>query len=231
MKLKVLSSGSIGNCYLLSTDTETLIIDCGINIAEIKKGIEFDLKRVVGCIVSHCHKDHSESKERLEKMGINVFAPYELGDLVMVHTVYGSFDVTAFRLPHNDTGNYGFLIEISGQKILYLTDFEYCKYRFVKNRIDHILIECNYQDKLVNKDLPNYEHKIKGHCSLKTCVDFIKANKTDSLRSVLLIHMGRETCIPEECVAAVKKETKNVHVDYARRGLEIELKTDECPFV
>ena len=30
MKLKCLGSGSSGNCYLLSTETETLILDCGI---------------------------------------------------------------------------------------------------------------------------------------------------------------------------------------------------------
>lgn len=230
MKLKVLRTGSNGNCYLLSADTETLILDCGISIAEIKKGLEFNLRHVVGCLVTHCHKDHSESKERLEKMGVNIFAPYEYGELEMAHTVYGSFDITAFRLPHDDTKNFGFLIKVKGQRILYLTDFEYCRYRFHKKRINHILIECNYQDELVNRDLPNYEHKIRGHCSLKTCKDFIEANVTDSLRTVLLLHMGDETCMPEESVAEVKRVAKKAHVDYARAGLEIELETGECPF-
>lgn len=29
IRLKVLSSGSIGNCYLLEADNEVLILDCG----------------------------------------------------------------------------------------------------------------------------------------------------------------------------------------------------------
>lgn len=39
MILRCLGSGSSGNCYLLSTDTETLILDCGIPIQEIKRGL------------------------------------------------------------------------------------------------------------------------------------------------------------------------------------------------
>ena len=55
MKLKVLSSGSHGNCYLLETNTETLILDCGIPIKDIKIGLNFDLRRVSGVLVTHSH--------------------------------------------------------------------------------------------------------------------------------------------------------------------------------
>lgn len=164
-------------------------------------------------------------------MGIYVFKPYKNEDVSGISKMkFGSFYITAFQLPHNDTPNYGFLIEVDGQKILYMTDFEYCKYRFTSMNIDHILIECNYQSELVNRDLPNYEHKIKGHCSLETCKNFIGVNATNSLKTVLLLHMGGETCEPEECVNEIKKVAKNAYVDYARKGLEIELKKDLCPF-
>ena len=55
LKLKCLGSGSSGNCYLLSTETETLILDCGIPVMEIKKGLDFDLRRVSGVVVTHSH--------------------------------------------------------------------------------------------------------------------------------------------------------------------------------
>ena len=55
MKLKVLYSGSSGKCYLLSSDTETLILDCGIGIMEIKKALNFDLGGIVGVVVTHAH--------------------------------------------------------------------------------------------------------------------------------------------------------------------------------
>lgn len=55
LKLKVLSTGSKGNCYLLSTENETLILDCGIPIMDIKKCLDFDLGGVVGVVVTHSH--------------------------------------------------------------------------------------------------------------------------------------------------------------------------------
>ena len=231
MRLKVVKSGSSGNCYLLSTDKGTLLMDCGVKLADIKKSLKYDVKSVVGCIVSHSHSDHSKSVEDLKKMGIKVFLPYNITKSSATRKNFGRFEITEFPLPHDDTKNYGFFIKVNGEKILYLTDLEYCKLNFKKQKVNHILIECNYQDEFANKDLPNYEHKIKGHCSLKTCKEFIKSNATEDLRTVLLIHMGRETCEPEECVDEVKKVARNAIVDYARDGMEIELQTGKCPFV
>lgn len=56
MKLTCLATGSSGNCYLLQADNgETLILDCGISIKEIKKGLDWDIRSVSGVIVSHAH--------------------------------------------------------------------------------------------------------------------------------------------------------------------------------
>lgn len=237
MTLKVLSTGSQGNCYLLQSGEETLILDCGIPIKDIKIGLNFDISKVVGVLCSHVHKDHSLSVADFEKMGIPVFKPYEDLDNILADEnfqlaqKYGDFRIVAFQLPHNGTRNCGFVITVQGQKILYLTDFEYCRYNFRTLKINHILCECNYMQELVDQNLPQYEHKIKGHCSLKTCVDFIKANATDALQTVLLLHMGAETLDCDVAVAEVKKVVGNgVYVDYARKGLCVELKDNRCPF-
>ena len=157
-------------------------------------------------------------------MGIPVFAPYEDGEIDRIKKQFGSFSVTPFELPHNGVLNAGFVIECEKQKILYMTDFEYCRYTFKKQRINHILIECNYQDELINSDLSNYEHKVLGHCSLETCKRFVEVNKSNDLRNVILLHMGQETTNQAECVDTIKKTAGwGVNVDYARHGLEVEL--------
>lgn len=230
LTLKVLGSSSKGNCYLLTYNNETLILDCGIGIREIKKGLNFNVSNVAGVLVSHGHKDHCLSIEDFRNMGIPIFAPYEMGNVKKAHIRIGNFEITAFDLPHNGIWNNGFLIMVGGQKILYMTDFEYCRYVFKKQKVDHILIECNYQKEYVERNLANYEHKIRGHCELGTCLGFIKENITDNLRTVLLLHMGGETCEPEECVNEIGKVAKDAYVDYARKGLEIKLKKDLCPF-
>lgn len=228
MKLKVLSSGSVGNCYLLESDNEVLILDCGIPIKDIKIGLDFDLSKVVGVCVSHAHLDHSKAVNDFKKMGIPVWQPY-LEEKKILKKQFGSFSVQCFDLPHNGTENRGFLIEADGQKVLYMTDFEYCSYNFKSLNVNHILAECNYQSELVNRDLPNYEHKIRGHCSCITCKEFIEANATDSLQTVLLLHLGRETSEPQECIAEVQKVVK-CPVYVAEKGLCVELRNNDCPF-
>ena len=230
LNIKTLSTGSSGNCYLLSTEDETLILDCGLPIKEIKKGLNFDISKVAGVLCTHEHADHNKALEDLRNMGMRIHAPFCVGNVKSSRSRMGSFNITSFDLPHNGTWNSGFLIKINGQKILYMTDFEYCQYNFRKLKVNHILIECNYQKELVSKDLPNYEHKIRGHTSLDTCKGFIEANATDDLRTVLLLHMGGATCNPEECVSEVQKVAGNAIVDYARKGLEIELRESWCPF-
>lgn len=226
LKLKTLATGSSGNCYLLSTENETLILDCGIPIKEIKKGLNFDLSKVVGCVVTHAHKDHSLSVKDIENMGIKIYEPF------VFRKSFGGFKVQSFEVPHDNETCVGYLITCpNGQKVLYATDFEYIKYNFQKIGIDHIIIECNYQQEYVNRDLTNFEHKIKGHCSLDTCKKFIEVNATDRLKTVLLVHMGVETCNAEECVSEIKKVVKSgVFVDYARKGLETILRDNICPF-
>lgn len=168
-------------------------------------------------------------------MGIHTVKFYEIGDWDDERMKYycvriGGFLIKPFPLPHNGTINYGFFIRTpDNQTILYMTDFEYCKYNFLKQKVNHILIECNYMKDLVDRDLPQYEHKIRGHCSLDYCKRFIEDNKTNALRTVLLLHMGAETCEPMECVVEVKKVAGvSVNVDYAEKGKEWEL--NEFPF-
>ena len=174
--------------------------------------------------------DHSKSAEDFKNMGFNVWQPY-LDEKTYQKKQFGKFNVQCFDLPHNGTPNRGFLIEVDGQKILYMTDFEYCPFRFNAQKINHILIECNYQQELVKRDLPQYTHKIRGHCSLSTCKEFIKVNATDSLQTVILCHLGQETTEPEECVAEIQKIVPWANVCVAERGLDVELrKKGECPF-
>ena len=74
--LKVLGSNSKGNCYLLSTSKETLIIECGIKYKDILAGLDYDLSKVVGCLVTHEHKDHSKAMQELSDNGVDIYASY-----------------------------------------------------------------------------------------------------------------------------------------------------------
>lgn len=240
MKLKCLGSGSGGNCYLLSTETETLILDSGIPVMEIKKGLNFDLSKVVGCVVTHSHKDHSLSAKDFENMGIPVFKPYENKEPITLNGWNGTiqaFDLTdkdgKFMHTNADGSEcpcYGFLITHPDLgRMLYITDTELVKWRF--KDINHILISCNYQKKYIDdENLAKRNHVFRGHMELETVKEFIKANNSDSLQSIILCHLSNDNANPEECKAEVEKAAK-CPVYVAMKGLEVEFRNgNECPF-
>lgn len=232
MKLKCLGSGSSGNCYLLTADNgETLLLDAGLPIMEIKRGLNWDIKCVVGAICTHAHKDHSLSVSDLEHMGIKVWQPQS--DHSKRERHIGKFHIFCFQVPHNGTENYGFLIMVDNQKLLYLTDLEYCPYVFRKQRLDHMLIECNYQKKYIAEDYNDAKksHVYRGHMELETVKEFVIANKSDALQNVILCHLSRDNSDAKECVTEVKKIAPLANVDYAAAGKEWILQNGkECPF-
>src|SRR5689334_18059148 len=74
MNLKIINSGSSGNCYILESDTTALIIECGVPMKEIMQGLDFNLNKVAGVLVSHEHKDHCKSVKDIVAAGLDVYA-------------------------------------------------------------------------------------------------------------------------------------------------------------
>lgn len=54
-QLITIGSGSSGNCYLLNSDDETLVIEAGIPFREVKIALGFNVSQISGVIVTHGH--------------------------------------------------------------------------------------------------------------------------------------------------------------------------------
>lgn len=173
--------------------------------------------------------DHYKYHAEYEKAGIPVYAPFLDGEppTGMVKGIW-NFTIKPFELPHGETKSYGFYIthpEIG--KLLFLTDFSYCNYSFKDLKVNHILVECNWQEKYLNTEIANFDHKVMGHCSLYTATEFVRHNNSPELRSVVLLHGSSATVNPAEAVQAIKDVVDpDVAVEYAVKGLEIELKKE-----
>lgn len=248
MFIRCIGTGSSGNCYALyDNDGKILLLDLGLARKEILKGIDFNVSDVVGAVVSHGHGDHAKAVKDFENMGIPVFlhkdmeVDFEEEHEERKHIRYGSFDINVFSLTDmngkfmhtNNDGSecpcYGFLLEHEDMgKMLYITDTELVKWRF--SGINHILISCNYQKKYIS-DSAKRAHVLRGHMELETVKDFIKANKSNDLRTVILCHLSGDSANPEECLSEVQKVIgEGVSVLVAHKGLEAELKESRCPF-
>lgn len=221
MVLKCLGSGSSGNCYLLSSGTETLIIEAGIPYKRILKGLDFNLMNIVGVVVSHSHSDHSKSAEDFKRAGIPVFDSYDSEAEKQVRT-YGKFVIHSFKLEHDVPCMGFYILHPDMGSLVYLTDTEYCKYRFPN--VNHILIEANYDSRLIPEDHPAMVHILKGHMELQTTKGFIQANKSSELRTIILCHMSEDNMDYEVMQKEISEVAgKRVKVSVAERGLSVEL--------
>lgn len=241
MKLTVLGSSSSGNCYLLHNDTECLILEAGINFLEVKKALNFNVMKIVGVLASHIHGDHAKYIEEYRRAGIKYFTPYDMSHHISAeYNHMGKFRIKDFansdksgRWLHNNSDGsecpcYGFYITHPDiGSLVYVTDTEYVRWRF--NGVNHILCEANYDTQFVNRDEPNYEHRLRGHMSLPTALDFISTNDNPALRNVVLIHLSDKCGDPALFQKRAKEVLKyDTDVYVAHKGLEVNL--DLCPF-
>ena len=224
MILKVLSSGSAGNSYILENDTEALIIEAGVSLREVKIALGFNIRKIAGVVISHSHGDHAKYISEYEKTGIPAYKPFEYR---LPYDVYGKFFIKDFELVH-DVPCFGFYISHPEIGILiYASDTEYIKYRF--KDINHVLVEANYSDDLVQKDAVNREHVLRGHMSLKTALEFISTNDNPALRNVVLLHLSDKNADSAEFLQKTKETVKYGADCYiAEKGLEVDLNL--CPF-
>lgn len=189
---------------------------------------------------SHPPLDHSKSVEDFEAMGIQILAPY-LGDSCKPINM-GGFTVKPFDLTtidgswtHTNADGtecpcYGFLITHKEMgRMLYITDTELIKWRF--KGINHILLGVNYDKDLVDTDNPKANHVFRGHLSIDTACDFVKANDSDSLQNVIMCHLSSENADKDSFIAKMKNAVNGANVDVAVAGKSWDLKNpNECPF-
>ena len=210
--IKVIASGSSGNCYLLETKKETLILECGIHEKKIIQALDYKLDKVVGCLTTHSHKDHCKSIMALRGKGIDIYlskgTKEEIGiDDYRVNVVehnksfnVGGFTVIPFDGVHTHNNgekcpilNYLIYHEELG-KILFITDSYYVKNRF--QNIDHILIECNYSEEVL-PSLPPWRYRtIKSHMSLQTLKSTLSTWNLEETKDITLIHISGENGNP-----------------------------------
>lgn len=191
MELKVVSSGSKGNLYLLRSSTsQTLIIEAGMPFRVLRR--HANIRDVVGCIVSHSHADHGGFRTEYESRGIDVYSPDNTkeGDTIRC----GEFKIKPFEVVH-DVPAYGYLISHSEIGTMpFITDTHYIPYRFNMN---NLMIECNYSEGILKERVekekihPALADRIAySHVSLETCIDFLEKNDTSKLNNIVLLHLS-----------------------------------------
>lgn len=240
MEIIVLGSSSKGNCYLLRNDKETLVIECGLPFPEVQKALKYEISTIVGAIVSHRHNDHAGFISQYAKRGISIYANEDTIQAQDTTTrcfckpmnerctyTIGGFFVIPLAVVH-DVPCFGFVISHKDfGKLLFLTDTCGCKYKVAN--LNHIMIECNYADDVLEESikegrvLPIQRTRLlKTHMELETTKRILSRLQGENLQSVTLIHLSHDNSDSERFCSEIQRIT-GVPTYSAKPNLRISL--------
>ena len=231
IRIKSLASGSAGNCYHISDGETSLLIEAGITIREIKKGLDFKLSGVTAVLISHEHQDHCKAVKEITEAGIDVYSspgtisqlegsPYRLIKFAkdnnnnFIQKEIGSWIVKPFRVKHDCEEPIGFIIysKATTDNLVYITDSQYTIYKFAD--LNYLMIECNYAKELLDENISNGRvHQVQKnrllqtHFSLKTVLDLLEKNDLNNLKEIWLLHLSEINADDELFKKAVQKKT------------------------
>lgn len=240
MRLSCCGSGSDGNCYILESDNEILLLDAGNSVKNVLININWNISKISGVLITHSHSDHYKYAREWEKRGIPVIAPFDSDKKLQTLKRGSCFSFKLIPLQDsqgrwvhsNSDGtecpNYGYYIQHPDMgSLIYATDCEFIKWKFKK--VDHYLIEANYDLDELNLDddenKKSYVNRVfASHHSIQAACKFIEANKDDCLKNVILCHLSQDNGNPEKFKSMMQEVVgNNVNVEIAKKGLEIEL--------
>lgn len=218
MILTVISTGSKGNAYIIQNDTEALLIECGVSFKKVKEHLNFNLKKVKGCLLTHEHGDHAKYIEEYVKFGIDIYSTKgtfsNFKDNHRFNVIkntqqfkIGEFTILTFPVHHDVKDPIGFIIyhkEIG--KVLFCTDTYYIDYNFKDIRT--FIIEANYSSQTMSCQNQYLERRIlTSHMSLETCIKTINSCDNTNTNQIILIHLSDRNSNGELFKETVEKET------------------------
>lgn len=241
MNLKVLGSSSNGNSYILESSTGSLLIEAGIPWKEILKGLDYDISKVVGCLITHEHKDHSKALGDIMSAGIDSYYSEGTAYETRIEShrtkfikskdnfTIGDFNIMAFDTEHDAREPLGYLIHYkpTGEKLLFLTDSFYCKYKF--QGLNYIMIESNYIKETLDKNIADgfideamKPRLLQSHFSLENVKKFLQANDLKDCRQIVLLHLSERNASAPIMIEEIEALT-GIKTIVADKGVEINL--------
>lgn len=229
----------------MENEDEALIIECGVNIKDIKQAFDFSKEKVVGCLITHEHDDHCKSWINLLKWTVDVYmsvGTWRALEKIQHHHIrlidakaggeydkfkIGGFTVLPFKTQHDVEEPLGFIINHPETgNILFITDSYYVSNKF--RNINNVIIEANFSEDIIHKRveegrLPEFlqDRIFTSHMSIETCLKTLEANDLSQVNNIVLIHLSDGNSNAEQFKSAVEGLTgKRVHV--ADAGLIIE---------
>ncbi len=207
--VETLGSNSRGNCYRLTSGGSSLLLECGLPWAQIRKRLNFKTTDLDGCLVSHFHGDHSRSAVDVMRAGIDLYATQSAFDsagipwphhrfkpLLCRHTIDigTNWRGMPFEAVHDAPGTVGFWItDQDGDKLVFLTDSAFSCYTFPGTNV--YMIEANFSEQILQRnveagliDAARARRVRENHMSIERVVEMLGRNDLSRCRQIMLLH-------------------------------------------
>lgn len=219
LEVHILASGSDGNCTVIESDGEAIMIDAGIScrrIISLLDTVGLDKEVIKAILVTHEHTDHvSGAGATARKLGVPVMtnvATFEASNLGNVQYIpvdpTSSFEVAGMKvtpLPtsHDAVDPCCYFTETDNGNVLLATDTGKLNFQIehALSIADIAILESNYDpDMLSNGPYPAMLKKRifgeKGHLSNFDCADAVKRNLREGT-PLFLAHLSKTNNIPD----------------------------------
>lgn len=247
MKIYPFSSSSDGNCTLVISGEELLLVDCGVPLKQIKAALErtdFSMEQVAGILLTHEHSDHIKAIPQIRKhysipffgtAGTLQAAEAEGTDHQNQPFTVGSFQITPIETCHDVACPCGYRIEAEGKAIAIVTDTGKITPAMVEalSGCALIMLESNYDPELLEFGPypPSLKRRIRsnrGHLSNGDCASLLALKALEGgLKTVVLAHLSDHSNTPFTAKLAVV----NTFEQYGIEGINIEVGGAFCPIL
>ena len=226
MKVKVIASGSKGNCTLIQTDKIKILIDMGIGYQQLASELEkinLEPQSIDAVLITHTHSDHIKGLPSLvKKTNLKVYMLEEMEpELVKkipennlhLYTnplILEDLTINLIRISH-DVEGVGFVIEHNNHSLVYLTDTGYINRKYIplmKNR-DLYIIESNHDEEMVMEGPYPYILKQrvisdKGHLSNHATAEYLLETVGNNTKQIILAHISENNNTEELALNTTK---------------------------
>ena len=238
MKIKVIESGSKGNCTIILLDYIKLIIDIGISYKKLIKSLDdlhINIDEITGLLITHNHKDHINGLSTLlKKTNINIFIPKEMYKSIKIEIPELTEDRCIFiddedkildvnlkliHTSHDAPFSIGYDIIYKDKELVYITDTGYLNRKILNNikNKDIYIIESNHDEKmLMDGPYPRFlkERVISdyGHLSNNTTAKYLQKIIGDKTKYIVLAHLSETNNTEELALSTIKELIKDKEI-------------------
>lgn len=226
MRFAYLGSGSRGNALVVQADGTTILLDCGLPLAEVDARLArlgLDATQLSAILVTHEHGDHIGGVAKLARRnGLPVWltagtraawkaAPDDGLHCISPHRPFriGAFEIQPYPVPHDAREPCQYVFGHGSRRLGVLTDAGSVTpfMRQCLDGLDALLLEFNHdRERLLKGPYPAFlKDRVagaKGHLSNAQAAELLAALDTTRLQHLVLTHLSETNNTPALALAA-----------------------------